>query len=653
MNIYILLLVRFIVFAGLILNCNYYAYASASTFTELERVSYRLCGKGPEQEFPFDVNGLADKEDSHTWTIGYNITFTLPLTFGTKNLSSIAFRDVTAVIGPDYAQAVEIFINDVSTRNYLFTADSPRKNFLIPLPQTGDKPTTIRFYLPNACSPGRVDPTNKDPRLLGLALKTVDIFFEKPLQPQNPTIVNMGTTEVQPLHLVLGFSFPEGRTHRWLEGNNAEFSIQPGRYGRRITSITLDSFGMVSKTLHQKLVVSGRGIHRREYLYTPNNCKHSITIDLPDLDKPLYQIKFAMPNACLPNKVDPKSTDTRELSVGFRTAKFSYDPVKKYAPPKAPPKIPPQFVPPAKWIHDPILGSKTFYNVVNYLGIIGADKLHAVAKGKGSGVIVIDEGVDKTHPQFARNLSEFTLQKPMQPDEHGTHVCGIIQSIAPEAILDVIPANTKGLTQALIQACFQPGDVVNISGGFAEVINNALTIRPGITHALETLVRTGKAVIISLGNEWPDQEPLKNYGPLYSKFLIDLVNKPSLMGRVRIVANLEYSGINHEFFHKSSNRAVEACKYVISAPGSMILSALPDNTYGVYTGTSMSAPMVSACIALAKSAFPWLNIDQILWLVDNSARKINRNGKPLDLSYGVGILDVWTAYQLYQIQENK
>lgn len=53
----------------------------------------------------------------------------------------------------------------------------------------------------------------------------------------------------------------------------------------------------------------------------------------------------------------------------------------------------------------------------------------------------------------------------------------------------------------------------------------------------------------------------------------------------------------------------------VTAPGEEIVSALPGNRYGMWTGTSMAAPIVSGITALVKAKNPlltiphdWLNI---------------------------------------------
>ena len=57
----------------------------------------------------------------------------------------------------------------------------------------------------------------------------------------------------------------------------------------------------------------------------------------------------------------------------------------------------------------------------------------------------------------------------------------------------------------------------------------------------------------------------------------------------------------------------------LGAPGVSINSTLPNNTYGVYSGTSMATPHVTGAVALCKSIFPSITPDQIRSAVLSSA----------------------------------
>ena len=61
----------------------------------------------------------------------------------------------------------------------------------------------------------------------------------------------------------------------------------------------------------------------------------------------------------------------------------------------------------------------------------------------------------------------------------------------------------------------------------------------------------------------------------------------------------------------------------IIAPGENIVSALPGGRYGVWSGTSMSAPIVSGVAALVKAKYPTLTPDEVLNQVKETGVRID------------------------------
>ena len=61
------------------------------------------------------------------------------------------------------------------------------------------------------------------------------------------------------------------------------------------------------------------------------------------------------------------------------------------------------------------------------------------------------------------------------------------------------------------------------------------------------------------------------------------------------------------------------------APGENIVSALPGGRYGMWSGTSMSAPVVSGIAALVKAKYPNLNADMVADQVKETSLDIRYN----------------------------
>lgn len=91
-----------------------------------------------------------------------------------------------------------------------------------------------------------------------------------------------------------------------------------------------------------------------------------------------------------------------------------------------------------------------------------------------------------------------------------------------------------------------------------------------------------------------------------------------------------------------SNACGSAAGYCLAAPGSEILSTSASDTGNMYmSGTSMATPVVSGSIALLNGYYPWLNGQNIAYLLLETA---NKNGVYANSSiYGQGALDLEAA----------
>ncbi|WP_299744511.1 Ig-like domain-containing protein [uncultured Rossellomorea sp.] len=239
-------------------------------------------------------------------------------------------------------------------------------------------------------------------------------------------------------------------------------------------------------------------------------------------------------------------------------------------------------------------------------------------------VAVIDNGVDVDHPEFAgRIVAPYDTvynTTTMTKGDHGTHVAGIIGSsmdnwmglagVAPEtsimpidAFFNEESAYSSDVIEGIYYAVNNGADIINMSLGnyyYSNVYNDA------IQYAYDN----GVVVIAAAGN---DNTSASHYPSSY----------PNV---ISVASTTEYdtkSGFSNYGYDID-----------IAAPGSSILSTLPDSEYGWMDGTSMASPVVAGVAALILANEPDLTNDQVADRLYTSADDLGASGK--DYFYGHG-----------------
>ena len=157
---------------------------------------------------------------------------------------------------------------------------------------------------------------------------------------------------------------------------------------------------------------------------------------------------------------------------------------------------------------------------------IGAATAWRTTKGSGSGIAIIDTGVDYTHPEVQERFGvskgyNFVDQNnnPMDDNEHGTHVAGIVagrtRGVAPEATLyalKVLNEEGFGSMAYVLRAMDWVMEYNETHPAQINAVNLSLGSRSGNSveeRMCQLLRRSGVSVIAAAGNEEVDLDIYK------------------------------------------------------------------------------------------------------------------------------------------------
>jgi subtilisin family serine protease len=241
-----------------------------------------------------------------------------------------------------------------------------------------------------------------------------------------------------------------------------------------------------------------------------------------------------------------------------------------------------------------------YANLQHNLDTLGLLEAHALSRGDGATVTIIDTGADFRHPELAkaiRSRHDFAGQGDFAGEAHGTAIAGIIGAasnngvgivgVAPEARLDVL------------RACWYPD-------GETGAVCDSFTLAKALSHALES----GTGVInLSLGGP---KDPLlaRLAGLALRRGIVVVAAAPPQAGFPAdvpgvIVVGSEDDGRNSR----------------LSAPAIDILVPVPGGGFDYASGSSLAAAHATGVIALLIAARPGLDIDDVAGLLAGSRGK--------------------------------
>ncbi len=256
-------------------------------------------------------------------------------------------------------------------------------------------------------------------------------------------------------------------------------------------------------------------------------------------------------------------------------------------------------------------------------------------------VAVIDTGADVSHPDLKDRLSPLSynsntkkvgLSNVADTNGHGSHCAGIIAAtanngqggagIAPNVTIMAIKANvgnvgsftSADIVEGIYYAVNNGAHIINMSLGSPYYYGKDTLEETAINYA----VSKGVLVVCAAGNE-------SNSHAGY----------PAALPNAMAVSALRQGNV---FDNSYSNYGPEID---VAAPGSNIISTVPNGAYASYSGTSMATPAVCGVAALVKSVNMGLTGKQIRDILRNTATDMGTAG--FDNYYGYGAVDAAAA----------
>ncbi|MCQ2416246.1 MAG: S8 family serine peptidase [Oscillospiraceae bacterium] len=245
-------------------------------------------------------------------------------------------------------------------------------------------------------------------------------------------------------------------------------------------------------------------------------------------------------------------------------------------------------------------------------------------------VAVIDTGVDETHSLLQDRIASNGINFSYGGDGsyrdghgHGTHVAGIIAQNTPEnvRILPIKALSDQGrcgsveLYCGILYAVRQHADVINMSIGGDGT-------DPLIALACKEAEAADIAVCAAAGNE--SNNIRYHHPPAFS-------NTVSVSAVQQITAE---EGISYQLAYFSNyGNGLD-----FAAPGYLISSSVPGDSFQSWSGTSMACPFASAAFADLLSYQPEFTVSQMYHLLKQNALDLGESG--YDNSYGWGLIQL-------------
>ncbi|WP_156076834.1 S8 family serine peptidase [Saccharothrix sp. NRRL B-16314] len=279
-----------------------------------------------------------------------------------------------------------------------------------------------------------------------------------------------------------------------------------------------------------------------------------------------------------------------------------------------------------------VAGAQTIEEQQWHLAALGVPAAHAITRGDGVVVAVVDSGVDADVPDLAGALLPGTgfgtasgTDGTRDDDGHGTAMATLIAGrgvdggalgVAPGAMILPVSVGADGekfttasVSEGVTWAVDQGADVVNLS------LTSLATLTPDLLRAINYALDHDAVVIAGTGNEGEEH-----------------IGAPAnIKGVIAVSGTVEGNGPWPE-----SNTGPEA---VLAAPAQGIVTAMPlkvQNTgYAGVDGTSAATALVSGAAALVRARYPELDAGNVVNRLIVTATDLMAPGRDSRTGFGL------------------
>ncbi len=290
-----------------------------------------------------------------------------------------------------------------------------------------------------------------------------------------------------------------------------------------------------------------------------------------------------------------------------------------------------------------------------YRNQIGLPEAHQITRGAGITVAVLDTGVDPSHPALAGKLiAGFDFvdfdNDPSEEGEHlinpgfghGTHVAGLIAAVAPDAKIvpvRVLDENGIGNIWVLAEALEY---VVNLDpDGNPATDDKVRVINMSLSTFRETDLIAELLENISCDGDDDDEDEPEDCLTIDRDGIVIIAAAGNSGAQIKEYPAAEAEEIDGVLAVGASTQTDARAPFSnfgewikVSAPGVDLISTVPFGIYGVWSGSSMSAPLAAGQAALIRAHYrdKDLTADEVVdRIIETSSNAPGEIGKRINL----------------------